>query len=99
MTFVTTEPEAMVASAGELTGIGGVMAGAHAAAAAPTTTVLPAGLEEVSALMAMVFNTHGAMHQAVAAEGMAVHATHVATLETSAASYAAVEAINMGGLL
>ena len=96
--FVTTEPEAMLASAGALTGIGGEMEGAHAAAAAPTTTVMPSGLEEVSALLALVFNTHGAMHQAMAAEGMAVHMAHVATLMTSAGSYAAVEAINVGGL-
>lgn len=99
MTFVTTEPEAMMASAGELTGIGGAMSGAHAAAAAPTTTVLPAGTEEVSALVAMVLNAHGAMHQADAAEGMAVHMAHVTTLMTSAGSYAAIEAVNLGGLL
>lgn len=99
MTFVTTEPEAMLASSGELTGIGAAMAGAHGAAAAPTTTVLPAGLDEVSALTALVFNTHGAAHQADAAEGMAVHAAHVATLEISADSYAVIEAINLGGLL
>ena len=55
MTFVTTQPEMLTAAAGQLQGIGAVMTAQNAAAAAPTTGVVPAAADEVSALTATQF--------------------------------------------
>ena len=45
MSFVTTEPEALMASAGNLQGIGAVMSTANGAVAAPTTGAVPAAAD------------------------------------------------------
>ncbi|MGA9360904.1 MAG: PE family protein, partial [Mycobacterium sp.] len=42
MSFVSTQPEALTAAAGTLRGIGLAMSTQNAAAAAPTTGVVPA---------------------------------------------------------
>ncbi|HXO14327.1 MAG TPA: PE domain-containing protein, partial [Mycobacterium sp.] len=42
MPFVTTQPEALAATAASLAGVGAMMSAQNAAAAAPTTGVLPA---------------------------------------------------------
>ena len=52
MSFVTTEPEMLIAAAGDLQGIGSTMSAQNVAAAAPTTGVVPAAADEVSALTA-----------------------------------------------
>jgi tRNA G26 N,N-dimethylase Trm1 len=94
MSFVTTQPEMMAAAASQLDGIGTVMAAQNAAAAAPTTGVVPAAADEVSALTATQFGAHAAMYQAVSAQATAVHEMFVRILGASAGSYAATEAAN-----
>lgn len=94
MSFVTTQPEALAAAAGNLHGIGSAMAAQNAAAAGPTTGVIPAAADEVSALTAAQFAAHAQLYQAVAAQATAVHEMFVNTLSTSAGSYAATEAAN-----
>lgn len=94
MSFVTTQPEALTAAAGSLQGIGSALAAQNAAAAAPTTGVIPAAADEVSALTATQFAAHGAMYQAVSAQAEAIHEMFVQTLGTSAGSYAATEVAN-----
>jgi len=94
MSFVTTQPEALAAAAANLTGIGSAMSAENAAAAAPTTGVIPAAADEVSALTATQFAVHAQMYQAVSAQAEAVHHLFVNTLGTSAASYEATEAAN-----
>ncbi|HYB36744.1 MAG TPA: PE family protein [Mycobacterium sp.] len=94
MSFVTTQPEILAAAAGSLQAIGSAMAANNSAAAAPTTGVIPAAADEVSALTATQFATHAAMYQAIGAEAAAIHQLFVATLSTSATSYAATEAAN-----
>ncbi|WP_016719227.1 PE domain-containing protein, partial [Mycobacterium tuberculosis] len=49
MSFVSVAPEIVVAAATDLAGIGSAISAANAAAAAPTTAVLAAGADEVSA--------------------------------------------------
>ena len=49
MSFVSTQPEALTAAAGSLQGIGSAMSAQNAAVAAPTTGVVPAAADEVSA--------------------------------------------------
>ncbi|MGO9155764.1 PE family protein [Mycobacterium sp.] len=94
MSFVTAQPEMLMAAAGDLQGIGAVVATGNAAAAAPTTGVVPAAADEVSALTAAQFAAHAAIYQAVSAQAAAVHEMFVTALGTSAGSYAATEAAN-----
>ncbi len=94
MSFVTTQPEALSAAAANLTGIGSAVAAQNAAAAAPTTGVVPAAADEVSALTAAQFAAHAQMYQAVSAQAQAIHEMFVSTLGTSAGCYAATEAAN-----
>jgi hypothetical protein len=94
MSFVTTQPEALTAAAANLAGIGTTMSAQNAAVAAPTTGVIPAAADEVSALTATQFTIHAQMYQAVSAQAEAIHQLFVSTLGTSAMSYAAAEAAN-----
>ncbi|MFY2858776.1 PE family protein [Mycobacterium sp. THU-M104] len=94
MSFVTTQPEALAAAAGNLRGIGATMSAQNAAAAAPTTGVVPAAADEVSALTAAQFAAHAQMYQAVSAQAQAIHEMFVNTLSMSSGSYAATEAAN-----
>ncbi|MGH3542706.1 MAG: PE family protein [Mycobacterium sp.] len=95
--FVTTQPEALIAAAGALTGIGSAMSAQNAAAAAPTTGVMPAAVDEVSLLIAARFAAHAQLYQAMSAQAAAIHQMFVATLGASAGSYALTEAANVVG--
>src|SRR6202008_2786967 len=94
MSFVTTQPEALAAAAGSLQGIGSSLSAQNAAAAVPTTGVVPAAADEVSALTAAQFAAHAQMYQAVSAQAAAIHEMFVSTLGISSASYAATELAN-----
>jgi hypothetical protein len=94
MSFVTTQPEMLAAAAGQLQGIGATMSAQNAAVAAPTTGVIPAAADEVSALTATQFAAHAAMYQQVSAQAVAIHEMFVNILGASAGSYAATEAAN-----
>ena len=95
MSFVTAEPGALDATAGELTGLGTTMSSSSAAAAPATTGVMPAAADEVSALTALQFSTHGGMYQAVSAVSDVIHGLFTATMASSGASYDAAEAANI----
>jgi hypothetical protein len=69
------------------------------AAAAPTTGVVPAAADEVSALTATQFAAHAAMYQEISAQAAAIHEMFVNTLGISAGSYAAAEAANAAAAL
>ena len=94
VSFVTTQPEAIAAAAATLNGIGTALSAQNAAAAAPTTGVVPAAADEVSALTAVQFAAHAQMYQAVSAQAAAIHEMFVNTLKLSSGSYAATEAAN-----
>jgi hypothetical protein len=99
VSFVTTQPEALTSAASTLLGLGSGMAAGNAAAAAPTTGVVPAAADEVSALTAAQFATHGQLYQAISAQAAAIHEMFVNTLGVSAASYEATEAANAAAAL
>ena len=82
------------AAAGDLHSIGSAVSAANAAAAAPTTGVVPAAADEVSALTAAQFAAHAQMYQDFSAQAAAIHEQFVTTLATSAGSYLATEAAN-----
>jgi hypothetical protein len=94
MSFVTIQPETLSEAAGNLAGIGVDVAAHNAAAASPTTAVIPAAADEVSALTAAQFTAHAQLYQAVSAQAAVIHEMFVSTLSTSAGSYAATEAAN-----
>jgi hypothetical protein len=94
MSYVTTQPEMLSAAAGDLHSIGSAVSAGNAAAAAPTTGVVPAAADEVSALTAAQFAAHAQMYQDFSAQAAAIHQQFVATLATSAGSYQATEAAN-----
>lgn len=94
MSFVTTQPEALMSAANSLQTIGSALSAQNAAAASPTTGVVPAAADEVSALTAAQFAAHASMYQTVAAQAAAIHEMFVATMNGSAQSYAATEAAN-----
>lgn len=83
MPFVTAQPEMLTSLANVFQGIDTAMAVRNALAAPPTTRVIPAGADQVSALLATQFAAHAAMYQAVSAQAMAIrqfvtaHATTV----------------------
>jgi hypothetical protein len=99
MSYVTTQPEMLALAAGDLQGVGTAMAAGNMAAAAPTTGVVPAAADEVSALTAAQFAAHAQMYQAVSAQAAAIHEMFVNTLGTSAGSYAATEVANAAAAL
>jgi hypothetical protein len=94
MTFVTTQPEMLTSAAGQLQGVGTAIAAQNAAIAAPTTGVIPAAADEVSALTAAQFANHAQTYQAVSAQAAAMHEMFVQMLSASAGSYATTEAAN-----
>ncbi len=94
MSFVSTQPAELTAAAENLQGIGFSLAAQNVAAAAPTTGVLPAAADQVSALTAAQLAAHAEMYQAISARAAAIHDMLVNTLDTNAGSYAATEAAN-----
>jgi hypothetical protein len=94
MSFMTAQPEALAAAAGTLQGIGSTLSAQNAAAEAPTTGVVPAAADQVSALTAAQFAAHAQMYQAISAQAAAIHEQFVNTLGISSSSYAATEAAN-----
>ena len=94
MTFVPTQPEMLTSAAGQLQGVGSTISARNAAVAAPTTGVVAAAADEVSALTAAQFGAHAAMYQAASSQAAAVHEMFVHILGASAGSYADTEAAN-----
>jgi hypothetical protein len=99
VSFVTTHPEALASAAAGLQSIGAAVAAENTAAAAPTTGVVPAAADEVSALTAAQFAAHAVLYQEVSAQATAIHELFVSTLGTSAGSYAAAEVANAAAAL
>lgn len=94
MSFVDIVPEMLSAAAGNLQIIGSAVSAQNAAALAPTTGLVPAAADEVSALTAMQFAAHAQMYQTVSAKATAIHQMFVTILSASAGSYATTEAAN-----
>jgi hypothetical protein len=94
MSFVSIVPELLSAAAGNLQSIGSAVSARNAAALAPTTGLVPAAADEVSALVAMQFAAHAQMYQEVSAQATAMHQMFVSVLAASAGSYAATESAN-----
>jgi hypothetical protein len=98
MSFVITAPEALTAVASDLDGLGSTISEAHAAAAIPTTGLLPAAADEISMEVAKLFGSHAQQFHALSAQAAAFHAEFVQALKGGAGAYAASEAANVSPL-
>lgn len=85
MSFVIAVPETIAAAATDLADLGSTIAGANAAAAANTTSLLAAGADEISVAIAALFGAHGRAYQAASAEAAAFHGRFVQALTTGGA--------------
>src|SRR6201998_4574927 len=95
MSFVIAAPEFLTAAATDLANIGSTLSAANAAAAVPTTGILAAAEDEVSAAIAAAFSAHGQGFQALGAQAAAFHDQCVQALTASAGSYASAETANV----
>jgi PE family len=94
MSFVTAYPDKLAGAAGSLQSLGASFNAGNAAAAAPTTGVVPAAADEVSTVTAAQFAAHAQRYQTLSAQAAQIHQLLVDTLATSAASYGETEAAN-----
>jgi hypothetical protein len=99
MSFVTAAPDLVEAAAQDLAGIRSSLMEASASVAVPTTGVVPAAADEVSAGVAALFGNFGKEFQAVSAQAQAFHAEFVNAMNAGAAAYASAEAANAGQAL
>ncbi len=81
MSYLVAAPEFLASAATDLSNVGSAVIAANAAAAAPTTGVLAAGADEVSAAVASLFAGHGQGFQALQCSGRGVSCPVRAGLE------------------
>jgi hypothetical protein len=101
MSFVSVVPEQLSLVAADITSIGSAISEANRAASGPTTQMLAAGDDEVSAAIAAVFSTHGQQFQALITQTEAFHQQFAALMSAGSESYAIAEesaARQLGGL-
>lgn len=94
MSFVIAEPEMVQAAAQNLAGIRSTLSQASAAAAGPTTGVVAAAGDEVSAGVAAVFGAFGRQYQVLSAQAQAFHGQFVQLLNAGAGAYLTTDAAN-----
>ena len=92
--FVIASPDVLASASQQLAGIGSSITSANTAAATPTTAVLAAAEDEVSAAIAALFSAHGQGFQALSAQAAAFHEQFVQALTAGAGSYVSAEAAN-----
>ncbi len=91
MSFLHVAPEALKAAASNIAGIGSEISSANAAASLPTTGVVAAAADEVSAQVAALFSSYAQGYQRLSFQVSAFHDKFVQALGASAASYANAE--------
>jgi hypothetical protein len=98
MSYLAVAPEFLASAATDLSNIGSTLSAAKSAAAAPTTGILAAAEDEVSAAIAAVFSAHGQGFQALSAQAAAFHDQFVQTLKAGGGAYTVAEAANASPL-
>nr|MBC9864988.1 PE-PGRS family protein [Mycobacterium pseudoshottsii] len=98
MSYVIAAPELMQSAAADLAGIESALSAANVSAAVPTTQILAAGADEVSAAIAALFGAHAQAYQALGSHVTAFHQEFVQALNSGAASYANAEAASIAPL-
>lgn len=98
MSFVFATPEYLAAAASDLANLASSISSANAAALTPTSGVLAAGADEVSAGIAALFGAHAEVYQALSAQAAMFHQQFVELMSGGAAQYALAEAANASPL-
>ena len=98
MSFVVAMPEWMGPAATTLADLGSTINAANAAAQQPTTQLLTAGADKVSAAIATVFAEHGGQFHALSTRAAAFHDHFVALLRGTGGAYASADATNAAPL-
>lgn len=98
MSFVVAAPAYVQAAAADLANIGSTISAANAAAATPTTAIMAAGADSVSAELAALFGAHGQMYQALSNQAALFHSQFVQLMNAGGAQYALSEAANASPL-
>ena len=99
MSHVIAAPEMMTAAASDVANIGSTLSAANAAAAAPTSGIVAAAGDEVSAAIAALFSRHAQAYQALGAQAAASHDQFVQALTAGAGSYVSAEAANVAAVM
>lgn len=94
MSFVVAVPDLVEGAARDLAGIRASLEDVAVAAAGPTTGVVPAAADEVSAAVAAMFGNVGQEFQALTAQAQAFHAEFVKLINAGAGAYLATEVAN-----
>ncbi len=98
MSYVVAAPEVVADAAKSLESLRSAISAAQAGAAAPTTGVVAAAGDEISAAVAALFSEYGSNYQALGAQAAAFHTDFVQTLGSSALAYQLAEAANSPAL-
>lgn len=98
MSFVFATPEYLAGAASDLANIGSTISSANAAAVGPTSSVLAAGADEVSAGIAALFDAHSQVYQALSAQAALFHQEFVNLMSSGGVQYALAEATNASPL-
>jgi hypothetical protein len=92
MTSLITQPQVLAAAAADVADINSAIGAAKAAAAGPTTGLVAAAGDEVSAMSATLFGAYGQEYQALLQQAAAFHEQFVAALAAAGNAYAGAEA-------
>ncbi|ETW23747.1 PE family protein [Mycobacterium gastri] len=92
MSYLAATPEALMAAASNVAGIGSEISTANAAAAVPTTGITASAADAVSAQVAALYSAHGQVYQRLSAQLAAFHDEFVQALSAGANAYASAEA-------
>ncbi|OBK30682.1 lipase [Mycobacterium asiaticum] len=95
---VMVVPEWVTAAAADVVDVGAALGAANAAAAAPTTGLLAAAEDEVSAAIAALFAAHGRGYQVLSAQVASFNDGFVQALTSAGRTYAAAEAASAAPL-
>jgi hypothetical protein len=96
--FLIAVPEVVAAAATDLSNIGSTIGAANTSAAAGTMGLLPAAADEVSAVIAALFNGHAQAYQALSTQAALFHQQFVQLMNSAGSAYAAAEAANASPL-
>ncbi len=95
MSYLIAVPDLMAHATTELSSIGSALTAANAAAAVPTTGVLAAGADDVSAAVASLFAGHAQAYQSLGGQVAAFHQQFLEGLRGASGAYVAAEAANV----
>ncbi|WP_131806114.1 PE family protein, partial [Mycobacterium alsense] len=98
MSILSVTSDVVSAAATDLASVGSTISAAGSVAASPTTAVLPAAADEVSASIAQLFSSYGRAYRDLSTQAEAFHAQFVQALNAAGSSYAVTEAANTSPL-